>query len=305
MPAPIISITQLQKKFGMRTVLGDVSLDIPAATIFGLVGLNGAGKTTLLRLLLGLLRPGSGTCRVLGMDPVRQARDYYRRIGAVLEHHGFNDNSCVRDNLHFFAQARGLTLAAADEYFEQWWRGTAIDGAGKVRILSRGQKMQCAICRAFLGWPAVYFFDEPVVALDMHAYDHFCAMARQARERGATIIISSHQLDAIEELCDTVGVLGNGTLSPLQGSQRGLTVGTPWTIAAANEPEYGRIITEVTGSPAQYADGRWQFTLAGSEERIPELIGRLVGQGCRIKEVRPDRNATLRESIRRHYLTQP
>jgi ABC-2 type transport system ATP-binding protein len=305
MTAPAITIEHLQKSFGTHTVLSDVSLELSEGKIYGLVGLNGTGKTTLIRLLLGLLQANSGICRVLGMDPNQHQREFYRRIGAVLEHNGFNDNCHIRENLDFFAGARGLAPGAVEEYFKRWWQGSSIDTTKKVRILSRGQKMQCAICRAFLGWPAVYLFDEPVVALDMHAYDHFCTMARHARQQGAAIIISSHQLDAIEELCDEVGILGNGTLTPLESSGRTPATGSAWTIVAANDPAFGRIIQAVAGSPATFSDNGWHFVLQGGDECIPELIARLVAQGCRVKEVRPDRSETLRESIRRHYSTQP
>jgi ABC-2 type transport system ATP-binding protein len=301
MNEPLIAISHLKKSFGTRSILQDVSLRVAPGTIFGLVGLNGAGKTTLLRLLLGLLKADAGQCTVLGMDPALQQKAYYRRIGVVLEHSGFFENCTVRENVRFFARVKGVSRPAAEEYYTRWWSGLSIDRHDrKVKLFSRGQKMQCAILRAFLGWPEVYFFDEPVVALDMTAYDHFCRLARHARERGAAIVISSHQLDAIEELCDEVAILEDGRLTMLDTLRKDQD-GTPWIICGSDGDGYGRLIEQLCGQPAVYRDGQWHFTVPADPDCVPRIVTALAGQGCLIREVRPARAERLRESIRRHY----
>jgi ABC-type multidrug transport system ATPase subunit len=301
MTDPVISLAHCKKEYGPRMVLRDVSLQLTKGTIFGLVGLNGAGKTTLLRLLLGLLRSDAGTYRVLGMDPMKHESRLFRRIGVVLEHSGFDDNCSVLENLHFFGKAKSIDRDQVDDYFTGWWKGSAIATADcKVKTLSRGQKMQCAICRAFLGWPEVFLFDEPVVALDMQAYDHFCSMARFAQSQGATIIISSHQLDAIEELCDMVGILQDGEITLLNQGKKA-TDETIWIFRASGHPEYGHIISEGAGSPANYQEGQWIVPIDDGQSTVPGIIARLVAAGCAISEVRPQRASTLKESIRKHF----
>ena len=242
----------LYKSFGDKKVLQDLSLSIDPGAIFGLVGLNGAGKTTLIRILLGLLKPDKGNCTVVGMNPADHDRDYYRRVGVVLEHNGFFGNLSVLDNLSFFAEARGISRNRMEEYFSQYWKNTDIGKDDRsVKYFSRGQKMQCALCRAFLGWPDVYFFDEPVVALDIEAYDQFCEMVRLAQSKGATLIISSHQLDAIEDLCTSVGILEKGkvnvldTLTKKQKDER-------WFIKSDYSDNYKNIIEGITGIPVTY-----------------------------------------------------
>jgi ABC-type multidrug transport system ATPase subunit len=112
-----------------------------------------------------------------------------------------------------FAETKGICRNTAEHYFAEYWGKTEIfSSTRKVKFLSRGQKVQCGLCRAFLGWPKVYFFDEPVVSLDFRAYEHFKMLVREAKSRGAALLISSHQLEMIDDLCDRVGLLKDGVL---------------------------------------------------------------------------------------------
>jgi ABC-type multidrug transport system ATPase subunit len=141
--------------------------------------------------------------------------------------------------------------------------------------------MQCALCRAFIGAPAVCFLDEPALALDLTAYNHFTRLVTDARTRGATLIISSHQLDTIDELCDRVGLLRDGTITEITRN----SLAEPWFIAAAEIPKYGKLIADCGGENVHFEKG-WHFTLAEATSRIPTLIRDLVAAGCDITEVR-------------------
>ncbi len=296
-----VTAENITKRFGSKEVLKGLSLSLKAGTVFGLVGLNGTGKTTLIRLLLGLLKADSGTCKIVGMDPVLHEKKFYQRVGVVLEHNGFFGNLTVRDNLSFFTEARGISRDHLDEYFSRYWSKTDIGrDTRSVKYFSRGQKMQCALSRAFLGWPEVYFLDEPVVALDLEAYDQFCDMVRTARSRGATVIISSHQLDTIEELCNTVGILEDGSVKILEDLNKNSNE-MVWLIKTNNSSEYKTPIEEIIGKPVQFHDGTWQFTLSGEGSRvIPQIISRLVSCGASVYEVRPEKES-FRKSIRQYY----
>jgi len=299
MPDPVITLAHVRKSFGRTTVFGDVSLELCAGSVFGLVGLNGAGKTTLIRILLGLLKPDNGTCRVLGHEPWRHQTDLYRMLGVVLEHNGFWGNLSVAQNMRFFAKAKGIGRPDLEAYLREQWATTAIiEKKGKVKYFSRGEKMQCALCRAFLGWPRLYLLDEPAIALDIKAYDHFCGLVRRAREQGATVVISSHQLDAIEDLCDSVGILENGTITFLPAKKQGRR---PWLIRAQMRPEYGAVIREMTGGETVYRDGAWRFDIHPADTRvIGAMVTKLAAMGCDIGEVREE-SAGLRESLRKYY----
>ncbi|MGB7569065.1 MAG: ABC transporter ATP-binding protein [Chitinivibrionales bacterium] len=304
MTLPVIHCDRLVKKFGKNVVIEDCSFDIAQGSIFGLVGLNGAGKTTLIRVLLGLLKPSGGAVSVLGRVPWDHSESLYQRTGVVLENDGFSGNMTVKDNLRIFAAAKGLTWESVKGYVREFWADTFIHDemfgpSKRVKYLSRGQRMQCSVCRAFLGWPEVYLFDEPTVALDVAAYDHFCFMCRIARGLKGTMIISSHQLSAIEELCDLVGILDNKKLHMLDSGAQS-PEGGPWTIVMENVPGSKEIIESAAGSAASYYEGAWHVALQTPRTTVPDVVARLVRAGCGILEVRPEKQ-DLKDRIRTHY----
>jgi ABC-type multidrug transport system, ATPase component len=304
MTPPIIHCDRLLKQFGRNIVIEDCSFEIDQGSIFGLVGLNGAGKTTLIRVLLGLLKPSGGAVSVLGHVPWDHSETLYQRCGVVLENDGFSGNMTVKDNLRIFAAAKGLSWQSVESYVREFWADTFIFGemsgpAKKAKYFSRGQRMQCSLCRAFLGWPEVYLFDEPTVALDVEAYDHFCFMCRAARGRKGTMIISSHQLPAIEELCDLVGILDNKKLHKLDVGP-GAQSGGPWTIVTENTSVSKEIIEHEAGSAAAYYEGAWHVTLQTPRTMVPEIVARLVHAGHGIHEVGPEKQ-DLKDKIRTHY----
>jgi ABC-2 type transport system ATP-binding protein len=298
-----IVIENLSKRFGSKIVFEECSYTVAHGLIFGLVGLNGAGKTTLIRLLSGLLKPDGGRLSVLGFTPWNHEERFFRRIGIVLENDGFMGNLTFRDNLRLFASAKGLDWPEVTSYLDDFWKGTFIgrEAAGrgkKVKFFSRGQRMQCGLCRAFLGWPDMYFFDEPTVALDVDAYDHFFGMVRQAQARGSTVLISSHQLSFIEALCDEVGILDKNKLAKL--SVRHTPAGQPWRITAPGDHVFKEIIERESGNPAVYSNGGWHFHVLDPAATIPEIVSLLCKAGCRVGEVRPE-GPELREKMRTHY----
>jgi ABC-type multidrug transport system ATPase subunit len=216
MSETIIKADRVAKSFSHLTILENVCFEVNQGDRYGLVGLNGAGKTTLIRLLLGVLKPSRGTLSVLGIDPWFHDPAQLQRMGVVLEHDGFWGNLTFDQNMRIFAEAKGIARNQAMAYIDQYWSTTSLYRNKKpVKLFSRGQRMLCAIARAFMGWPKVYFFDEPAVALDVGAYDHFRGLVKTATSQGATFFISSHQLEAIDDLCDRVGMLRNRCITEL------------------------------------------------------------------------------------------
>jgi ABC-2 type transport system ATP-binding protein len=300
MNSSIVTVDSTVRGFGTRSVLNGASFSMNPGDVYGLIGLNGAGKTTLIRLLLGLLRLDGGICRVLDKDPWLHAPALYKKVGVVLEHSGFYGSLSPLENLRFYGAAKGMTSKEIDTYVEEWWRGTVVaENKKPVKFLSRGQRVQCGIARAFLGRPAVCFLDEPVVALDVNAYDHFCSLVLHARRMNSAVLISSHQLDAVEELCNHVGILENGTIRHLEGVGAG--EGEWWMIKTEERPGDRKVIQRNIGTTVTYKDGGWHFILRGdATETIPRIVSELVETGCPITEVGPIRSR-MRERIRRHY----
>jgi ABC-type multidrug transport system ATPase subunit len=286
MPFPVISVENISRSFDKNVIFEKCSVSIDKGSVFGLVGLNGSGKTTFIRMLLGLLRPAKGGISVLGHDPWKHETEYFKQLGVILDHDGFTGNLNVAENLSLFADAKGMGPRQVGAYVEEYWQSTFLyeeyfAAKKKVKFLSRGQKMQCAICRAFLSWPEVYFLDEPTVALDVDAIDHFYSLVKNARDRGATVLISSHQLAAIEDLCDTVGMLRNRNVTIVKSS--GSAGGTAsWMVICAGDGRFGKIIERVCGFPAVFRDSAWHFEVREPKIAIPEIVKQLVSDGCSI-----------------------
>lgn len=301
---PVIDVKNLSKSFGKQSIIKDLSLEILENDVYGLVGLNGAGKTTLIRLLLGILKPGGGSIAVAGSDPWSHDAALNRRFGVVLEHDGFWGNLTFEQNMRIFAAAKGVSWTVATRYLDEYWSKSPLYNDKKpVKFYSRGQRMQCAICRAFLGTPDFFFFDEPVVALDVDAYEHFSLLVRTARARGATFLISSHQLDAIDDLCNRVGVLRDQRITELKINRRTAAGGSTWELVTDPNARWASIIQEVCGCAAVFRNGAWQFDVINPDAAIPALIARLVQGGCMIRAVAPAVNG-FRDSIRNEYRSQ-
>ena len=302
--APVIYTDGIVKRFGKYSILDGLSLQIESGISYGLVGLNGAGKTTLIRILLGILKADQGTISILGHNPWVHEPTYYKQAGVVLEHDGFWGNLTVRENLKIFAAAKGISWRKAESYFDTFWKSTPIyESTKKVKFLSRGQRVQCALCRAFLGWPKVCIFDEPTVALDVDAYDHFRGMVNRAREKGTALLISSHQLDTIEDLCNKVGILRDKKVYDFSSMKKEF-VQDRWMIKTDENNSWASIIKENGGTELSFRDGYWYFRLNSSEIQIPQIVSQLVNGECKIMEVRPE-TSDFRESIRQFYGTSP
>ena len=286
---PTIAISDLHKSFGPNRILSGLTLTIDKGTVYGLVGLNGAGKTTLLRLLLGLLKPDTGEIEIAGFYPWSHNETFYSDCGVVLEHDGFWGNLTIEENLKIFTSAKKLDWKEVRSYIDDFWSDTVITTSNKkVKHLSRGQRMQCALCRAFLGWPKIVFLDEPAIALDMTAYDHFKNIVKYAKDNGSTMIISSHQLDTIDDLCDRVGNLINGALKELEiQMHHGMS---QWVLSTGTNTSCKDILLKNGCTKIEDKDGVWTFEIDKPEEKIPAIVKQLVTADFEIYEIK--RNQT-------------
>jgi len=293
-----ITVAGVSKAFGSHCVINSLSLSIGRGCVYGLVGLNGAGKTTLLRLLLGILEPDAGEIRILGAIPWNHETTLYRRCGVVLESDGFWGNLSAAENCSVYAAAKGVGKQELASYLDEFWSTSDLFTSGKhVKNFSRGQRMQCALCRAFMGNPDVCFLDEPALALDLNAYDLFKKLVFAARSRGAAVIVSSHQLETIDELCDRAGILRDGTITEINRSRD--TLCSQWFIDTSGEDAIAEIIKNAGGTDVGF-DAGWRFTIADCETRIPGIIRAIAGAGFDIREARPD-NEGFGTAIRTIY----
>ena len=194
----------LTRIFGRRRVVDAVSMCVPDRAVYGFLGRNGAGKTTTMKMLIGLLRPTSGAARVCGVDVVRDRIGAARKIGALLEAHGFYVHLTGRENLDLTRRLLGLPAIEIDRVLE------VVD---MLRDYSLGMRQRLGIARAMLGAPPVLMLDEPTNGLDPDGIADMRRFLRALPDRaGATVLLSSHLLGEIEQTASHVGVIHEGQL---------------------------------------------------------------------------------------------
>jgi ABC-2 type transport system ATP-binding protein len=204
----IIEIQNLTRRFGDTTALQDVSFEVPAGVVLGLVGRNGAGKTTLIKHLMGFLRPQSGSVRVFGLDPVAQPDAVLGRIGYVSEERDLPAWMRIGELLRYsqaFYPAWDMDLAF--ELCDQF----QLDLNQKVGSLSRGQSVRAALVLALSPRPELLVLDEPSSGLDpVVRRDILGAILETVAQEGRTILFSSHLLDEVERMSDRLMILEQG-----------------------------------------------------------------------------------------------
>lgn len=207
---PVIEVSGLSRLYEGTLAVADVSFQVEAGEVLGLVGPNGAGKTTTLRCLCGIIPPTSGSVRIAGHDLASAPMDAKRELAFVPDEPRLFDYLTVREHLQFFARLRAVPHAAAEserllEELELSARGDFLPGA-----LSRGMKQKLAVACGLLHRPRALLLDEPLTGLDPPAIRRMKKTIRARADQGAAIVVSSHLLDLVEELSDRILVLAQG-----------------------------------------------------------------------------------------------
>ncbi len=209
--AAAIETHELSRRFRDRIAVDAVSMTVPEKAVYGFLGRNGAGKTTTLKMLLGLIRPSGGTARVAGVDVARDRLAAARRVGALLEAHGFYGNLSGRENLDLTRTLLGLPKSEVGRVLEVV--EMAEHARRRVSDYSLGMRQRLGLARAMLGAPPVLILDEPTNGLDPDGIADMRRFLKSLPERsGATVLLSSHLLGEIEQTATHVGILSHGRL---------------------------------------------------------------------------------------------
>ncbi len=209
MTTPAIETSHLTKYYGKSRGVIDVNLTVDAGQIFGFLGPNGAGKSTTIRLLLDLIRPTSGSARVLGLDARHDRLAIDRRISYVPGELSLYGELTGRQLLTYLGNLQGSVDAG---YRERLIQRLELDPTKKIKSYSRGNKQKVGLVAAFMIRPELLILDEPTAGLDPFIQIEFEHLCEEARAEGRTVFISSHQLPEVEHLCDTVGIIREGRL---------------------------------------------------------------------------------------------
>jgi len=212
MMTAVIEVRGLTKRYGVQAVVDDISFHVDRGEIFGILGPNGAGKTTAVECLEGLRKRDGGEVRILGLDPRTDAHRLHQRIGVQLQETQLPEKLRVREALELYAS---FYPDPADwrELLSRW--GLADKAGTSFAKLSGGQKQRLFIALALVGNPEVVFLDELTAGLDPGARRATWDLISKVRAQGVTVVLVSHFMDEVEELCDRVAILERGRIAAL------------------------------------------------------------------------------------------
>jgi ABC-2 type transport system ATP-binding protein len=204
-----IKVSHIAKSFGDVRAVADVSFDVERGEIFGMLGPNGAGKTTTIRLMLDIFKPDRGTVSILDGPMTEEKKE---RIGYMPEERGLYQDAPLERSLVYLGTLKGLSRAQArqrlGEYLERF--GLAEHKGKKVKELSKGMQQKAQIINTILHQPELIIIDEPFTSLDPLNTQMVKDLMRELREQGTTILMSTHQMHQVEELCDRIVLINKG-----------------------------------------------------------------------------------------------
>ena len=211
----VIEISHLTKQYGSKTAVNDLSLSIRRGVVFGLLGPNGAGKTTTILMLLGLTEPTSGTAEILGKNCAREPLAVKSVVGYLPDNVGFYSDMTGRQNLRFTGRLNGLPKDVIEERIDQLLErvGMAHAADQKAGTYSKGMRQRLGIADVLMKDPQIIVMDEPTLGIDPEGMRELLELIRKLSvEDGRTLLISSHQLQQIQQVCDRVGIFVEGSL---------------------------------------------------------------------------------------------
>jgi len=281
---PAISVAAVSKSYGPIPAVAGLDFTVAAGEVFGLLGPNGAGKTTTVEILEGYRRPDAGAARVLGLDPVRDGRKLRPQIGVMLQSGGLYPGLRPLELLRLFASYYE-PADAPDELLDRVGLRDTVHTP--VRRLSGGQAQRLSLACALIGRPRVVFLDEPTAGMDPHARATTWDLVRELRDRGVTVLLTTHAMDEAEVLCDRVAIINRGRMAAL-GSPAELTRergGAEISFSAdpgLDVDVLAKALRLDKGSASEVRPGEYVVRAAGTPARIADLA-------CFLR----DRDATL------------
>src|SRR4051794_12913253 len=271
----MIQLQNVFKLFGERLAVEDLSLTVPAGEIFGLLGHNGAGKSTTIGMMLGQVWPTRGEVKVCGYDVTAHRQKALQNVGAIFESPAFYDYLSGRKNLEILSSYTAPTPESRiDEVIE--WVGLAGREDSKVRTYSHGMRARLALAQALLPGPKLLILDEPSDGLDpegIHEMRH--TILRLHRELGLTILLSSHYLNEVEQLCSRIAVLNQGK-KVFEGSLAQTRQRDRWLRLKVNDFDAAARELKTAGLIKDQRDGQLVAltTNSGPEQIVKLLVGR-------------------------------
>jgi ABC-2 type transport system ATP-binding protein len=292
---PMVDIKGLSVFYGKQLAVNNLSLTIPRGEVFGFIGPNGAGKTTTIKVLATLLKPSVGSVRVMGIDVASSPQSVRRNIGYVPDSFGVYEDLSVVEYLHFFAAAYRIERAKR--------AGTVMDvlaltdlsnkAGSQVDALSRGMKQRLGIARVLLHDPQLLLLDEPASGLDPRARIELRELLKELQRMGKTILVSSHILHELSQLCTRIGIIEAGQLvaeGSLTDIYRKLDLKRTVHVQISNlAPPMVEAIKKVRGiSSVEELTDRVAIRVHEDELSMEDLLDALHGLGARMRMFQPE-----------------
>ena len=210
----MLEIKNLKKRYGNFQALDGLNMTIEKGELFGFVGPNGAGKTTTIKIITGLLEPDSGTVIIDGMDGMRERKCLKQKMGYVPDSFGIYDNLKVFEYMEFFASCYGLEGLEARKRCSLLLEQMKLEDKAEFFVdgLSRGMKQRLCLARALIHDPMLVVLDEPASGLDPRTRLEFTGILKELRDQGKTILVSSHILSELSEMCTSIGIIEQGRM---------------------------------------------------------------------------------------------
>lgn len=279
----MLNICDLTKNYGSFTAVNHLSLRIPEGDLFGFVGPNGAGKTTTIRIVCGLLRASSGQVRIGGTSAPVGSREMKRMIGYVPDFFGVYDNLKVREYMDMYGSMYGMHSRDIAKLTDDLLELVNLSDKKEVYVdtLSRGMKQRLCVARALLHNPKLLILDEPSSGLDPRARVEMKELLMNLHAMGKTIVISSHILSELSEMCTSIGIMNSGqliTAGRIEDIMQQLSGGKRIHIRLVSGMETAvRILKEQVGTVVESVrENEMIITNQGTDEQISALIGCLI-----------------------------
>jgi ABC-2 type transport system ATP-binding protein len=285
----VISAENLTKVYGKRTALDHVSFEVPEGEIFGFVGPNGAGKTTTLRILAALLEPTTGHASIGGVDVAKQPDLVHSRLGYMPDFFGVYDQLTVSEYLDFYAACYRQPKQRRTKVVTQLLEliGLTERRDQMVDTLSRGLKQRLCLARALVHDPVVLLLDEPASGLDPRARVDMREILKELRRMGKTIIISSHILPELTELCTMIGIIDHGHMratGSVQEVVQHLSAGRRVRIAVVGDQDAALAVLEplTAITEAGIVNGAIEAAYAGDDSIAADILQALTAGGIKV-----------------------
>jgi ABC-2 type transport system ATP-binding protein len=293
MSQTIIELDRLTKRYGDFTAVNQLTLQIRQGEIFGLLGPNGAGKSTTILMLLGMTEPTSGTARVCGIDSTRQPILVKQRVGYLPDDIGFYDDMTGFENLLYTAQLNRIPRKEATEKIYSLLDRVGLSHAAekKTRTYSRGMRQRLGLADVLIKNPEVIILDEPTLGIDPEGVRDFLELIRTlSKQEGITVLLSSHHLHQVQQVCDRVGIFVQGELiavGNLAELSKTLFAKEPVLIEVRTSPLSDEIMQELRSFPGVGAvQMESDMLLIGSTQDITAEIAKwLIEKGVSLYHI--------------------